>query len=414
MEFLRSAIASCLFAVALSAQAQQQDGDYKYEHSSICMMMIEHPNLLFNQEIEFVFKKMAKPDRFNDHSLGVKVVKFADDGDQVKNIESFIRQVDFGKRCVARWFNRDKERGTFNVELLRERGYYDASALDVSLAMKSARGMAVLEDAGEKLIDNTYLVMNDIAYADKSTTWRGIKDAMNAATSIATPIITGVDTSEFINSDDGMSSPMNWLYGGVMDNIKGFRVNVTSYLFRLKWDEETAARFYSDYYTDQKHFDKKKVKAWQEAKNLFVMEYVGQITNKSSKTVLSGVKTNEELITKVCTRALDKNLADLQHKFADFRIKAPLVSTSPLTAYVGMKEDITENSRFEVLERSLDDEGCISYKRVGVIRPVKDKIWDNRYMADREDTPTAQLGATTFEKVSGSKFYPGMLIREIE
>ena len=89
---------------------------------------------------------------------------------------------------------------------------------------------------------------------------------------------------------------MNWLYGGVIDNIKGFRVNVTSYLFRLKWDDETAGQFYTDFYTDSQDYDKKKVQAWQDSKGLFKMEFVGKISNKSSKTIMSGVKTNEELI----------------------------------------------------------------------------------------------------------------------
>jgi len=51
---------------------------------------------------------------------------------------------------------------------------------------------------------------------------------------------------------------------------------------------------------------------------------------------------------------------------------------------------------------------------VGVIRPVKDKIWDNRYMAAEEKAENATLGFTTFEKVSGGSFYPGMLIREMK
>lgn len=78
-----------------------------------------------------------------------------------------------------------------------------------------------------------------------------------------------------------------------------------------------------------------------------------------------------------------------------------------------MKEDISETSRFEVLERSITKTGKIEYKRVGVIRPVKGKIWDNRYWASEEKTKESVLGATTFSKVSGDEFYPGMLIREI-
>ena len=129
---------------------------------------------------------------------------------------------------------------------------------------------------------------------------------------------------------------------------------------------------------------------------------------------MSGVQTNEDLIRKVCTRALDKNLADLQHMYEAFRIKAPLLSADPIRVQIGMKEDVEESSKFEVLERVFDDDGKVSFKRVGVIRPVKGKIWDNRFMATEEQAEGAEFGFTTFEKVSGGDFYQGMLIRELK
>ena len=39
---------------------------------------------------------------------------------------------------------------------------------------------------------------------------------------------------------------------------------------------------------------------------------------------------------------------------------------------------------------------------------------DNRCMAAEEQADGAGLGFTTFEKVSGGDFYPGMLVREIK
>ena len=78
--------------------------------------------------------------------------------------------------------------------------------------------------------------------------------------------------------------------------------------------------------------------------------------------------------------------------------------------YGRLKEDVRENSQFEVLERMMDENGKIYYERVGVIRPIKGKIKDNRYLAE-EDTDTI-LDATEFEVVSGKNFVPGMLIRE--
>ena len=78
-----------------------------------------------------------------------------------------------------------------------------------------------------------------------------------------------------------------------------------------------------------------------------------------------------------------------------------------------MKEGIDENSRFEVLLPNEVD-GRTKYERMGVIRPVRGMIWDNRYMAIEEKAENATLDATTFEVVSGCKdIVEGMLIREI-
>jgi len=41
-------------------------------------------------------------------------------------------------------------------------------------------------------------------------------------------------------------------------------------------------------------------------------------------------------------------------------------------------------------------------------------IWDNRYMAKEEGAPGSELKYTTFKRISGRDFYPGMLIREIK
>ena len=59
------------------------------------------------------------------------------------------------------------------------------------------------------------------------------------------------------------------------------------------------------------------------------------------------------------------------------------------------------------------DNGRTKYKRIGIIKPIKGKIWDNRYMAVEEEAVNALLKYTTFEVVSGKGFYPGMLVREI-
>ena len=382
----------------------QDDENFKYMRGSLCIMTVEHPTLEFNDQIEKVFEKVPIPNRFNSHELGVRVLSFPNNDDQLANLKIFSNENQLAKRIVAKWFGRNKNTGAFNIDLLKERGHYSATKIEVKGAMAQQRGMAVLEDLGENLIGHTYWVVNDIQYVNQGNFFKSVKDVANITKEVAGNKTTSLEETLGIDFEDSAV--------GLLDKVKGFRVKITSHLFRLKWDEETSNTFYSEYYTENPEEDANKVNGFKGDKDLFKMEYVGSVTSTSSKTSVSGVTTNEQMIRKVCTRALDKNIADLQHEFAEFRIKAPLISVEPLKAYVGMKEDINEKSRYEVLEAVPDERGVTTYKRVGLIKPIKGKIWDNRFMADEEKTTEAALDGTYFEIISGKDFYPGMLIRE--
>jgi len=386
----------------------QSDETKKYMRGSLCMMMVEHPTLEYNSEIEKVFESMEIPERFNNHDLGVRIIRFSNDKNQEANVTIFAKDNQLGKKFVSKWFGRNKKTGGFNIELVKERGNYNATKIDVKEALLQHRGLSILEDAGENLIGHTYWVVNDIKYVNQNNFFKGVKDVANLAVSGAQAASTGGKSLEtaFANEDAEVFN--------LLEAIKGFRVKITSYLFRLKWNEEIQNKFYIDYYTEEPDNEPNKVKGFVNDKDLFSLEYVGSVTNTSSKTSVAGVTTNEKMIRKVCTRALDKNIADLQHDFADFRIKAQLISTEPLKAYVGMKEDVTEKSRYEVLVEEPDDRGVTIYKRVGIIKPIPGKIWDNRYMAAEEGSVESRLDATYFEKVSGGEFYNGYLIREIK
>ena len=108
----------------------------------------------------------------------------------------------------------------------------------------------------------------------------------------------------------------------------------------------------------------------------------------------------------------------LQKNYEEFRIKEPIYEIDEENGYViakiGLKEGVNENSKYEVLERIETEDGTTKYKKVGEIKPVKDKIWDNRYMAFEDGAPNSELNGTTFKITNGKKLYPGLLIREIK
>ena len=78
-----------------------------------------------------------------------------------------------------------------------------------------------------------------------------------------------------------------------------------------------------------------------------------------------------------------------------------------------MKEGVDDDSQYKEKEKTIDESGRTHYERVGIIKPVSGKIWDNRFMAADDKESGSELTFTTFKKVSGKDFFPGMLIREI-
>ena len=398
-----------LFSLPEIMEVSAQNDNLKYRRSSIYTLMISHEDQKFASEIKDAFVKIPVPDKFNDHELSVKILsldkklKGASSDKENSDISSFLERNKIASRLVAKWFNRDVNTGTCNMELVKERGLYNATEYDRILAEKSARSTALLMDAGEDLIGNTFVLVNDIRYVDKSKAGAAVGMGLRILGALA-----GAATGNSDFADLGDS------YGSLAETLKGFKVKINTFLYKLEWDEATSAVFYKDQYTSTPDIVKKE--EFEDGRGKYRLKYVGKVESSGSTTSFMGIKLDEpvEMVRKACQRALDENVASLQHEFEEFRTKSPLVSAQPITAYVGMKEGVTKDSKFEVLEIIEKDGGAREYKRVGVIKPVDGLIWDNRYMSEEEGAASATLGCTTFKKVSGGDSFPGMLIREIK
>lgn len=412
-----------LTAVNVTFAADLDSDDLKYRRSSIYSILVTHSEQKFSKEITEEFLKIPTPDKYNDMNLSVRVLslnsgvespyslyKLSGATEPTGNVDatepmvsSFLNANLVGSRLVAKWFDRDFLTGQCDMDLVKQRGLYNASEFDKELAARSTRGLAMLEDAGEELIGNTFVLVNEIKYIDKSERSKNWGTALALVGSIASAA-TGIDYLE----DAGV------LTGAMVSTIKGFRVKIKTYLYQLVWDEETSSTFYKDYYLSAP--DMVKAKEFDKARGKFKLKYVGDVTSSGQKSSFLGISEDRPdiMIRKACQRALDENVADLQKKYEQFKIKAPIESVEPeIKVRIGMKEGITSESRFEVLEAQ-DDNGRVVYKRVGTIRPVPSKIWDNRFMAAEENAYGADFGATTFKKESGGDFYPGLLVRQIK
>ncbi len=145
-------------AASLTAQAQNSDADTPYRRSSLYSILVNHTDQKFANEIRTAFVAMPTPDKYNNHDLSVKVItldkklKGAKSDNENDAITNFLTDNQVASRLVARWFNRDFFSGQCDMELVKERGLYNATKFDAILSERSARSQALMADAGEDLI----------------------------------------------------------------------------------------------------------------------------------------------------------------------------------------------------------------------------------------------------------------------
>jgi uncharacterized protein YcfJ len=422
----------CVCAV-LAAQAQS---NMEYRRNSLATMLVYHPEDEFGGEIYKAFDSLPIPDKYDDHTVSnmrvidnslIWGVQRRDSGyykatyghaltaaelkANALHTEQLLNDNEMAKRMVAIWFGFSGNTvadATFNTELIQTRGQYNANDVDVALALQTTRGLTMLSDAGEELLHNTYVLVNDITYVTAEQEAQAAKVAMGVIGGIF-DALTGGSAGRDVAK----------LSGAIADSFTGFKVKTHSYLYQLEWNDSIAAIFYQFHYTGTP--DSAKVQAFLDDKTTYRLKYVAHEYEFDKKSVLKGKYERTELVRTICARSMDKNIVALAKQYEDFKVKTPVYSVltnergkiEGYAAKIGMKEGIQDGSKFQVVQRVQDPEtGKTTYKYIATVKAKKGCIWDNRYNAVLEEADGATLPYTTFTKVSGGEILPGMLLIE--
>lgn len=404
--------------------------DVKYRRSSLHIVLMESDRFPMKDTVMEAYNEAPFPDKYNNHTIGEKTfdpMKFLVTPEEMKAagikktkkdiekgrfpetpliIDKYIKDYKIANKLVAKWFGR-AENGAFDMSLIGERGMYDASQVDISVSKGTARGSSALADAGEDLINNTFVVFNKLKFVENEIVAAITRDvAIAAASQLGTMAQSIAELAA------------NAAYEKAKE---GYSVWTTSYLYQLEWNDSIAAVFYNDLWVDNSGIDTAKANAFFNS-DLFSLKFVGD--EKASSLVTFSLKKGEgnrseaDIIKLATVRNLDAVYAKLQKKYDVFKTKTPLFSGVPLTAKIGLKEGIKGGDKFEVLEQMLDMEtGKTTYKRKGVIKVDKKQIWDNRYSADETAEPQVDKKGNPIETTlfkGGKNFYQGMLIRQIK
>lgn len=434
--FAQEAVTDTTATAAQQEPAKTAEQRMEYDRSSLAMAMIYHSEDEFGAAIDSAYHAMPFPDKYDNHNIGLDRIdnslftgvqkgnavglikaqygKKLNAKDLEKNataLENLINENRVANYMIAKWFGL-YEGDTCNMELIKYRGQYNATELDVAIANQSARGLDLLRDAGEQLIANSYLLVSDMTYATAEERAQAAKVALQVIGGLFDAIM-GTDLGRTVAN----------VGGAIADGFTGFAVKNHSYLFRLNWNEELANVFYNEYWMTEP--DPVKLDKFLKDER-FTMKYVAHEYECSEKTVAKGKKVDREKIIKmVCARSIDKNIAALQLQYEDFKVKTPVYEevlnekgkSLGYAVKIGLKEGITDKSTFQVVRKEEDPQTHkTKYRYVATLKPVKGKIWDNRFMAaeddDNKDKAAAALTYTLMKKTSGGEVLPGMLVIE--
>ncbi|MBR3857410.1 MAG: hypothetical protein IKM68_05450, partial [Bacteroidaceae bacterium] len=295
-------------------------GELSYRRNSLATMLVFHPEDEFGGEIFKAFDSLPIPDKYDDHTIAnMRVIDNSriygvrrDSGyykatyghqltaqelkKNAQHTEDLLNAAEMGKWMVAKWFGLsgdNVDNMTFNTELIQSRGQYNANDVDVALALQTTRGLASLSDAGEELLNQTFVLVNDITYITAEQEAQAAKVAMGVLGGLLDAFTGGSSGRELAKTA-----------GQIADSFTGFKVKTHSYLYQLEWNDSIAAIFYQFQYTSKP--DPQKIQAFLDDKTTFRLKYVAHEYEFDKKSVLKGKYERTELVRTICARSMDK------------------------------------------------------------------------------------------------------------
>ncbi len=373
-----------IFILPFSAMAQNTEEAGKkvkkgvvsseYDRNSVTFIGLDFDENLSAKLYER-FKELQVPDKYYDNNIDTRVIK---PGVARPVNDDYLQQIDpetiaewltankVGQQIIAKWFNRQPD-GTFNVDLLKERGMFNANDNDLMVASASKRGETSLMDMGMQLVDKSYVLVFDFY------------QIMN---------MTQYYDKEEISADKR--------------KMNGFKSSLNSYLFKLDFSELVAADFFQNYWVSANDPDKDaKVAAFDNAS--FTFKFMSKQRTSASATQLNPgetlapkvQKTEAQLLDALCQSGLTSVSTTIENQQDDFKVKAMVSGVHPISAKIGKKEGLKFDNRYYVYENRVRRNGETYSKQVAVVKSMK--VVDNRQVT------TGQTDASEFYQIAGGK-----------
>ena len=429
---------------AFSTNAQVKKS---FRRPSMCNFIVVHPEEKYLDSITPILKDARIPETYDDHNLSVRVINW--DGEKYDlvlqkfgkpkglnldslaqtmeivpdpklpiekmsvlrvNTDMFLSNNHIASRLVDQWFNRNPYTGVCNMDRVNAAVGLSTQAADIDMSNRLSGGIGRVQDQVQKdLLGRTFVLVNEIHVIDHSNrgkTWGLITGLAMTALAVATSSDGKISQS----TQDDIAATAN-----LISSWKKCALKVRTQLYQLVWDDPEI-EFFDNCYSDST--DYAKARFFEENRNKFRLNYLGMAESKGGKTSFGDQEVSAVTLIKAATfRAIEDNIVDLQREFPQFRVVSPIEKVQDNMVYVpiGTREGVNSDSKYEVVEPEVKEDGTVTYKHICNLKPKSNEIWNNKFEAANVDgtDKNTKLTATTFIKQGGGEISDMMMVREV-
>lgn len=444
LKYLFLLLCGGIICSAFSTNAQVKKS---FRRPSMCNFIVVHPEEKYLDSITPILKDARIPETYDDHNLSVRVINW--DGEKYDlvlqkfgkpkglnldslaqtmeivpdpklpiekmsvlrvNTDMFLSNNHIASRLVDQWFNRNPYTGVCNMDRVNAAVGLSTQAADIDMSNRLSGGIGRVQDQVQKdLLGRTFVLVNEIHVIDHSNrgkTWGLITGLAMTALAVANSSDGKISQS----TQDDIAATAN-----LISSWKKCALKVRTQLYQLVWDNPEI-EFFDNCYSDST--DYAKARFFEENRNKFRLNYLGMAESKGGKTSFGDQEVSAVTLIKAATfRAIEDNIVDLQREFPQFRVVSPIEKVQDNMVYVpiGTREGVNSDSKYEVVEPEVKEDGTVTYKHICNLKPKSNEIWNNKFEAANVDgtDKNTKLTATTFIKQGGGEISDMMMVREV-
>lgn len=369
---LKLLIVALLLNVCCVTKASAQELKESYDRSALTVLFTNFDNSYADYYNEFV-KDPSRivPAKFYNNQIVNAHWKLPSNGKAFRSagMEKYLKDqlgvANLGKDVVGYWYGYQEGKG-FNLKKLYERAEYNASDEEFYVSNASKRGLARIQDLGEKLVQNSYVLVIDMKEIEKVAK----------------------------NGDESF----------------GWRAAMSMYLYKLDFGAEKSAELYEawPFEEDAESVKTAKLNKFQEMKVSFVSSYKNEdmhVSGMDTPSKLLGEKSYDQLFQDMLTSSINEATNKLSKEMEQFQVLTKVVSRHPIKAKIGVKEGLKVDHRYFVYE-------YVWNEKAGKATPDRKAVVRAKKVVNNSMKRNGQTPSSSFYQIYGGTVKEGMVMKE--